>query len=365
MRTPNLLALVLAAVLIAASAGAQRVVLRADHVLDGTGKTLPGGAVVVEGDKIAAVTAPEGVGTYDLRGLTLLPGLIDAHSHPTWYFNRQGRFHTRADGDTPVQSMLSTVANAYATLLAGVTTLQSPGSPEDRDLRDWIDAGQVPGPRVLTSLEPLANPRLSPDSLRAVVRQRKAEGADLIKIFASASIRDGGQLTLTDEQLRAACGEAKAQGLRTLVHAHSAESVRAATLAGCTQIEHGVFATEEVLRLMADRGTYFDPQICLVFRNYLDNRARYEGIGNYNEAGFAAMERAIPTATAMFRRALTIPKLKIVFGTDAVAGAHGRNVEELVCRVQAGGQRPMDAIVSATSLGARAMGLGDRIGSVA
>lgn len=216
MRTPNLVALVLAAVLVAASAGAQRVVLRADRVLDGTGKTLPGGAVVVEGDKIAAVTAPEGVGTYDLRGLTLLPGLIDAHSHPTWYFNRQGRFHTRADGDTPVQSMLSTVANAYATLLAGVTTLQSPGSPEDRDLRDWIDAGQVPGPRVLTSLEPLANPRLSPDSLRAVVRQRKAEGADLIKIFASASIRDGGQLTLTDEQLRAACGEAKAQGLRTL-----------------------------------------------------------------------------------------------------------------------------------------------------
>jgi imidazolonepropionase-like amidohydrolase len=365
MRTPNLVALVLAAVLIAASAGAQRVVLRADRVLDGTGETLPGGAVVVEGDKIAAVTAPEGVGTYDLRGLTLLPGLIDAHSHPTWYFNRQGRFHTRADGDTPVQSMLSTVANAYATLLAGVTTLQSPGSPEDRDLRDWIDAGQVPGPRVLTSLEPLANPRLSPDSLRAVVRQRKAEGADLIKIFASASIRDGGQLTLTDEQLRAACGEAKAQGLRTLVHAHSAESVRAATLAGCTQIEHGVFATEEVLRLMADRGTYFDPQICLVFRNYLDNRARYEGIGNYNEAGFAAMERAIPTAAAMFRRALTIPKLKIVFGTDAVAGAHGQNVEELVCRVQAGGQRPMDAIVSATSLGAQALGLAGSIGTVA
>jgi imidazolonepropionase-like amidohydrolase len=197
------------------------------------------------------------------------------------------------------------------------------------------------------------------------VRQRKAEGADFIKIFASQSIRDGGAPTLSQEQLNAICGEAKAQGLRTLVHAHSAESMKEATLAGCTQIEHGVFATDEVLRLMAERGTYFDPQCGLVFRNYLENRAKYEGIGNYNEAGFAAMERAIPLAVAAFKRARTIPGLKIVWGTDAVAGAHGRNVEDLVCRVQDGGQPPMDAIISATSLGAQALGLGDQIGTIA
>jgi imidazolonepropionase-like amidohydrolase len=261
--------------------------------------------------------------------------------------------------------MLSMVGNAYATLMAGVTTIQSPGSREDKDLREWTALGQIPGPRVITSLGPISSTRLSADSLRAIVRQRKAEGADVIKIFASASIRDGGAQTLTDEQLGAICGEAKAQGMRTMVHAHSSESIKASVLAGCNQIEHGVFANDEVLKLMAERGVYFDPQVCLVFRNYLDNREKYNGIGNYNEAGFAAMEKALPLAAEMFRRAIHTPGLKVVFGTDAVAGAHGRNVEELVCRVQAGGQSPIDAITSATSLGAEAMRLGDQLGTIA
>lgn len=342
------------------------ITIHADRILDGRGKVIPASGVTVEGDKITKIgpVAP-GSATYDLKGLTLLPGLIDAHSHLSWYFNRQGRYHTRDDGDTPVESMLSMTSNAYATLMAGFTTIQSPGSPEDKDLREWIASGGVPGPRVLTSLNPISSPRLTPDSMRAIVRRRKAEGADVIKIFASASIRDGGAQTLSDEQLQAICGEAKAQGMRTMVHAHSSESIKAAVLAGCNQIEHGVFANDEVLKLMADRGVYFDPQVCLVFRNYLDNRAKYDGIGNYNEAGFAAMEKAIPLATAMFTRAIHTPGLKVIFGTDAVAGAHGRNAEELVCRVQAGKQSPLDAITSATSLAAESIRMGNQIGSIA
>jgi imidazolonepropionase-like amidohydrolase len=186
-----------------------------------------------------------------------------------------------------------------------------------------------------------------------------------VKIFASKSIRDGGAATWSQEQLDAACGEAKAAGLRTLVHAHSAEAIRRAVLAGCTQIEHGVFADEATLQLMAERGVWFDPQCSLIFRNYLDNRSRYLGIGNYNDAGFAAMERAVPLAIATFRRATATRGLNVVFGTDAVAGAHGRNAEDLVCRVAEGGQPPMAAIVSATSLAARSLGLGDRIGTLA
>jgi len=369
-----LLALVLAALSLAqtssmtAQAPTNRtIVIHADRIVDGRGKVIPGGSVTVQGDKITKVgaTSSPGTATYDLKGLTLLPGLIDAHSHLSWYFNRQGRYHTGNDGDTPVESMLSMAGNAYATLMSGVTTIQSPGSPEDKDLREWIALGQVPGPRVLTSLGPISSPRLTPDSIRAIVRRRKAEGADVIKIFASASIRDNGAQTLSAEQLEAACGEAKAQGMRTMVHAHSAESIKASVLAGCNQIEHGVFATDEVLKLMAERGVYFDPQVCLVFRNYLDNRPKYEGIGNYNEAGFAAMEKAIPLATEMFTRAIHTPGLKVIFGTDAVAGAHGRNAEELVCRVQAGKQSPIDAITSATSLGAEAIKMGDQIGSIA
>jgi imidazolonepropionase-like amidohydrolase len=116
---------------------------------------------------------------------------------------------------------------------------------------------------------------------------------------------------------------------------------------------------------MAEKGTWFDPQICLVFQNYLDNRAKYEGIGNFNEAGFKSLHDAMPLAMEMYKHALRTPGVKIVFGTDAVAGAHGRNVEELVCRVNGGGQSTMDAIVSATSRAAEALRLGGEIGTIA
>ena len=342
------------------------VTIRAGQLIDGRGGVTKNATIAIEKGAITRVGPGGSTGAvYDLSRYTVLPGLIDGHAHVSWYFNRSGRYHTPNDGDTPVQSMLAMTANAFATLTSGVTTIQSPGSPEDKDLRDFISTQGTPGPRILTSLQPISNPRLTPDSMREIVRLRKTEGADFIKVFASASIRDGGKQTLSQEQLDAICGEAKTLGLRTLVHAHSAESMKAATLAGCTQIEHGVFATDEVLKLMAERGTYFDPQCGLVFRNYLDNRAKYEGIGNYNEAGFEWMEKAIPMAVAAFKRARATAGLKIVWGTDAVAGAHGRNVEDLICRVQDGGQPPMEAITSATSLGAEALGLGNQIGRIA
>src|SRR2546425_8882283 len=145
-------------------------------------------------------------------------------------------------------------------LVAGFTTIKSVGARSDADLRDWIATQGLPGPRILTSLDPLTERSGGPDSLRALVRQRKAQGADLIKIFASASIREGGQQTMSDSQLVAACGEAKALGLRTLVHAHSAAAARAATLAGCTRGEHRNFVTQDVLSPLAARATYFDPQ---------------------------------------------------------------------------------------------------------
>ena len=153
--------------------------------------------------------------------------------------------------------------------------------------------------------------------------------------------------------------------MRTLVHAHSREAVLAAARAGCTQVEHGVFADEPALAELARRGTYFDPQCGLVFQNYLDNKDRFFGIGNYNEAGFAAMEKAQELAVTAMKKALATPGLKVTFGTDTVAGAHGRNVEELVCRVEKAGDTPMAALVAATSLNAQAMGLAGEIGAVA
>jgi imidazolonepropionase-like amidohydrolase len=342
------------------------IVIHTSRTIDGRGKTLTDVDITVVNGKITRVgpksAIPAGAREIDLRGRTVLPGLIDAHAHLTWYFNRQGRYHTNSDGDTPIQSILAAAANAYATLMAGFTTIQSPGSQEDKDLREWITTQGLAGPRILTSLTALQGG--TPDTLRARVRLRKQQGADLIKIFASASIRDGGKQSMTDAQLAAVCGEAKAQGLRSVVHAHSAESVRAVVNAGCDQIEHGVFVTQAELDLMAEKGTWFDPQCSLVFRNYLDNRAKYDGIGNYNAEGFAAMERAIPLAADVIRKAIATKGLKMVYGTDAVAGAHGRNAEDLVCRVQSSGQKPMAAIVSATSLSAQSLGLGATIGTL-
>jgi imidazolonepropionase-like amidohydrolase len=361
-----------AALLLAAAAPADTgtVVIAAGTLLDGRGGRSAQVRLTVRAGRIASVAAgPAADGapavTYDLSRYTVLPGLIDAHDHLAWHFNRAGRLHTADDGETPAQGALAMAANAWSTLRAGITTAQSPGSPEDADLRAAIEEGGLPGPRVLTSLEPLDQGSGGPDELRAKVRARKAAGADLIKLFASKSIREGGAQTMTDAQLEAACGEANALGLRTLVHAHSPESMAAAARAGCTQVEHGVFADEGALRLLAERGTYFDPQCGLVFQNYLDNKARFLGIGNYTEAGFAAMANAMRLAVEAMHKALGTPGLTVVFGTDTVAGAHGRNVEELVCRVERGGQAPMAAVVSATSLNAKALGLGAEIGAVA
>lgn len=354
---------------LAAAAQAQDVttVIRAAKVIDGRGQTIANGDIVVTGSRITRVGArgavPTGARVIDLGNRTVMPGLIDGHSHLTWYFNRQGRYHTARDGDTPIQSMLAAAANGAATLMAGFTTIQSPGSPEDKDLRDWIETQGLPGPRIITSLNALQ--RGSPDTLRMLVRQRKELGADMIKLFASASIRDGGAQTLTDEQIAAVCGEAKAQGMRTMIHAHSKESVKASANGGCWEVTHGVFVDQEALDLMAAKGTYFQPQCSLVFSNYLDNRAKYDGIGNYNAEGFAAMERALPLAADAIKRALATKGLMITYGTDAVAGAHGRNAEDMVCRVQKSGETPMHVIVAATSVNAEALGLGSRIGSLA
>jgi imidazolonepropionase-like amidohydrolase len=346
----------------------RRLIVASARALDGRGGVIEGARVVIEGGRIVAVEKGKPGGprpTIDLGALTLLPGLVDTHAHLAWHLNRQDRLHTPDDGETAEEARAAIAANALATLRAGVTTVQSPGSPEDKDLREAIDRGEIPGPRVLTSLAPLDEKSGGPDAMHALVRERLKQGADLVKIFASKSIREGGDPTLSLAQLRAACGEAQAFGLRTLVHAHSAVAMTRATEAGCTQIEHGVFGTSEVFTMMADRGTYYDPNVCLVFRNYLDNRKRFEGIGNYNEKGFAAMEKALPLALAAFKRALATPGLHIVFGTDAVAGAHGKNAEELVCRVKDGGQAPMAAIVSATSLAAASLGLEGQTGALA
>ena len=344
----------------------QRIVIGASTVLDGKGHILHDVRIVVEGSKIAAIGPKNAARVdYDLSGLTVLPGWIDAHTHITWIFGKDGK-NAGTEG-TSQQDAYKAASNAWVTLMAGFTMVQSVGAPNDIPLRDAIAKGLVPGPRILTAVEPLVGKGEktgTPDEIRAFVRKQKDAGADVIKIFASESIRQGGKMTLSQEQLEAACDEAKIQGLRTLVHAYK-EAVPAATLAGCTEVEHGTLATDEDLKLMAEKGTYLDPQAGLVIENYLLNKDKYLGTPGYTAEGFAAMEKILPMNHDLVQRAAKTPGLKMVFGTDAVAGADGRNAEEFIDRVRDGGVDPMAVMVSANSLGAEAMGLANQIGSIA
>jgi imidazolonepropionase-like amidohydrolase len=347
-------------------AKSKRIVIAASRVLDGKGHVLRNTRIVIEGSKIVAIDPKAGPVDYDLRSLTVLPGWIDAHVHITWSFGVDGK--NAGPGGVGEYAALQSASNAWVTLMAGFTTVQSVGSPADIPLRDAIAKGQIPGPRILTSSEPLAGrgeQTGSAEEIRAFVRKQKEAGADLIKIFAANSIRRP-DMTLSQEQLSAACDEAKKLGLRTLVHAYK-DAVRAAVRAGCSEVEHGTLATDDDLKLMAAKGVYFDPQAGLVWKNYLDNKERFVGTPGYppNLEGFASMEPLILSYQEQFRRAMRIPGLKIVFGSDALAGSHGRNAEEFVMRVQQAGVNPMAAMVSANSLAAEAVGMSDQIGSIA
>jgi imidazolonepropionase-like amidohydrolase len=344
----------------------KRIVIAASTMLNGKGQVLHNTRIVVEGSKIVAIDPSSEPIDYDLRGLTALPGWIDSHVHIAWSFGKDGK--SGSPGGSPAEMAYSIAANAWVTLMAGFTTLQSVGNPADLPLRDAIAKGEIPGPRVLTSAEPLmgqGEKSGTPDQVRDFVRKQKAAGADLIKIFLNYSIRKP-EIMLSEGQLSAACDEAKKQGLRTLVHAYG-EAARAATVAGCTEIEHGVLASDQDLRLMAEKGTYLDPQAGLVWENYLQNKERFVGTPGYPATldGFASMEALIPMYRDFMKRAYSVPGLKIVFGSDAVAGAHGRNAEEFIERVRDAGVDPMTAMVSANSLAAEAIGMGDQIGSIA
>ena len=238
------------------------VTIRAETLLDGRGGVAKDVVIRIENGRIISVGRSAERVRYSLPGATVMPGWIDTHVHPDSHFNKDGRADNR--GETPVQEALYWTENAWLMLQAGFTTVQSLGALSDVDLRTAIERGLLPGPRVLTSVRQIGRSgtfgeevdgSATGEQLREAVRRAKRDGADVIKLFASRSIRDGGQQTMTDEQLQAACGEATALGLRSAVHAYTAQAMKEATLAGCTSVEHGAFGTVEVFRLMAERGT--------------------------------------------------------------------------------------------------------------
>ncbi|TAN24056.1 MAG: amidohydrolase [Acidobacteria bacterium] len=341
-------------------------IIEASAVITGRGNELHNTRILVQDGRIAAigpdVTSPGAV-VYDLRGQTVLPGFIDVHEHLTRHFGSNG------NADDPRESQqqrtLGVVNNLWVTLMAGFTTVQSVGEPQDLVLRQYVQQGIIPGPRILTSYQDIyGSPYVGDDTtLRAKVDMLKYEGADLVKIFASDSIRDGANPILTLHQLQVLCGEARRVGLRTLVHAYRG-SVHNAIAAGCTEVEHGTYGTQADLTFMAQKGVYFDPQIGLVIQNYIEHQKQFFGNGDYDASGFARMKQAMAINDKLFQEAVHTPGLKVVMGTDAVAGAFGHQEEEIIARIKLG-QPAMDALDAATSLNAESLSLGSKIGTLA
>ena len=190
-----------------------------------------------------------------------------------------------------------------------------------------------------------------------------------VEIADAAAFAAGGRVDNGVDERRLAGVHRRVHGAAELVrcgrvHAHAAEAIVRVVKAGCTQVEHGAYASDEALKLMKDAGTYFDPNIGLVLQNYIENKDKFMGSGSYDEAGFAFMEKSVSVKGEMFKRALK-SGVKMPLGTDAVAGAHGQNAREIIVRVAEGGQSPMDGIISTTSLAAESLRMDKVIGTLA
>jgi len=346
------------------AAAQSQVVIRAGTIIDGKGGVLKNQQIVVDAGRIASVSAAKKKATIDLSRYTVMPGWIDTHVHLNWHFDQNHK--NIAGGNEPMGDQERyTAANAKVTLEGGFTTVQSVGAMVDGVIRDQVNHGMIPGPRILTSLRQIQGGRGNPptpftiDALRELVRRTKNDGGDVIKLFATSGLGAGGGETMTDEQIQAVCSEAKAVGLRSVVHAIGDAGARASVLAGCTSIEHGTFVQDATLDLMVQHGTYFDPNL-LVLHNYLEDPDSF----NFSAQVVDTLKKGLAPTEDVIRRARA-KGVKIVFGTDAVSGAHGRNAEEFIYRVKDAGEKPMDAIISATSLAAQALGLGAEIGTIA
>ena len=369
-------------------------VLKAARLFDGKSNTLvkPVVVVVTDGKIVAAGTSaaiPAGAETIDLGDATILPGFIDAHTHLTMSYRED---YARAALDSlqkPIPEMaLDASVNARVTLMAGITTVRDVGSEDylDAGLRNAINRGVVPGPRMLVAVHAIGatgghcdetgyragvfGKETGPedgvingaDQARQAVRLAHKYGATIIKTCATGGVLSLADAVdtpqLTQEELNAIVDEAHALKLKTAAHAHGAEGAKRAIRAGIDSIEHGSFLDDEALNLMKQRGTYYVPTLMAA-----------QGLSEQISKGVTIPPAILVKANAAiaaihqtFQKALGMG-IKIGLGTDAAVYPHGRNPEEFHQMVDLG-MKPIDALKAGTSADAELLGLADKIGTL-
>jgi imidazolonepropionase-like amidohydrolase len=367
----------------------EKTVLKAARLIDGKGGVMTPTVVLIDGDRIAEVgpnlQTPEGAKAVDLGAATLLPGLIDLHTHLC------GKYGVHWEDElvktTPAFSALWGAHNARVTLEAGFTTVRDMGTAwpyVDVELRNAINAGAVPGPRMFVagayvsstggagdasqfseyvqvpSVDNLAD---SPEEVVKQVRKNFKHGADFIKLLATGAVLSKGQSPdaqqFSDEEIKAAVTEANRWSRQVAVHAHGITGIKTSIRAGVRTIDHGSYLDDEAIRMLkaSNRKTFYVPT--LYTNTVIARQGRQAGIPD-SEIQRSLAIREI--ADGGFKRALAAG-IPIGFATDAAVIPHGENAFEFIERAKLG-EKPMAAIVSATSLNAEIMGWSDRVGTV-
>lgn len=376
-------------ILAGATARGQAVVVKAGRVLDvRSGQYRAQQSIVIEGGRIVAIGSaaevagktPAGARIIDLGGRTVLPGLIDCHTHLTFAANLIGpaKLHV----SVPREALLG-ARNARVTLEAGFTTVRNLGARGYADvaLRDAINAGDVPGPRMLASAPPLSitgghfdenflAPQYSSPGdgiangvagVMLKVRENVKFGADVIKFMATGGVLSEGDdpalEQYTPEEMRAIVDTAHGLGRKVAAHAHGALGIRNAVAAGVDSIEHGTYIDDACIRLMKEHGTYLVPTLYLLdwFPEHSKELGMTPGV---LEKARVVMQLAGSNIGAAMRAGV-----KVAFGTDAAVYPHGENAHEFAAMVRRG-LTPLQAIQAATVNAADLLGWADRVGTL-
>jgi imidazolonepropionase-like amidohydrolase len=344
--------------------------IRFGRLWDGT-RVVTDAVVIVQGDRIVSVSSgtrdmPKGADVVDLRRYTGIPGLIDAHTHMTYYWDRQPGTRPLGQRRRPAVTVFLAQDNARRTLETGVTTVRDLGASNETDfsMRDLIQMRAMPGPRMFVSGQGISVARGStgpnPDAMRTATEERIKAGADWVKVYASRGSFQSVDTTqtITFDEMNAIVQAAHAQGRKVAIHSYGPSGVKDAVRAGADSIEHGIDLDDETIAEMKTRGTVWVPTIDHN-RYYVDAKDEY---------GFPA--ESIPPLQDYIQRNLESARravkagVKLAMGSDAVYSMFGQNTRELGWFVKAG-MTPEQALASATTVPAAMMGLEDRLGRIA